>query len=72
MFATPATTPVTIPDPIPTVAIDVAPLVHDPPVMASDKVVVPPLAQVLGVPAIAEGAMFTTTGVAAIQVEGKV
>lgn len=65
-------TPVTIPDPAPTVAIAVDPLVQVPPVMPSLSAVVPPLAQVVRVPDIAVGAILTTTGATAIQVEGKV
>ena len=48
-------TPVTTPLPTPTVATEVVPLVHDPPVSASVSVVVAPEAQTVGIPPIAAG-----------------
>jgi hypothetical protein len=61
-----------MPEARPTVAIAVLLLAHEPPPNEFDNTVVPPLAQALGVPVIAGGVTFTTKGVAAIQVDGKV
>ncbi len=60
MLTTPAATPVTTPVPEPTVAIDVLPLLHVPPPVASERVVVLPT-QTVGVPVIADGNAETVT-----------
>ena len=56
----PDTTPVTIPVLAPTVAIDVVPLVHVPPVVPSVKVMVVP-AQKAAEPDTADGKALTVT-----------
>jgi hypothetical protein len=61
MVTAPDYTPVTTPE-VPTVAIPVAPLLHVPPPVASDKPTVPPT-QILTAPGgvIAAGLAFTVT-----------
>ena len=54
MSTLPALTPVTTPVPAPTVAVDEFELLHEPPAVASDNVVVEP-AHTLNVPLIAAG-----------------
>jgi hypothetical protein len=66
MFVVPAVTPETIPDIAPTVATDVVPLLHTPPEVASDKLVVAPEHTLLA-PEIAAGNGFTVTIVVAVQ-----
>jgi hypothetical protein len=61
----PAETPVTIPVDAPTVAIDVLADVHDPPELASDKVIVLP-AHTLADPDIAAGGAATVMIVVAL------
>ena len=59
-MAVPTLTPVTTPDPDPTVAIPVLPLVHVPPAGVEFNVVVVP-EQTVAVPVIAVGAVLTVT-----------
>ena len=58
IVAVPAATPVTIPDEVPTVAIDVLLLVHIPPAVASLNVVVEPT-QTLPLPPMVESPTVT-------------
>jgi hypothetical protein len=60
MGAVPAVTPLTTPVPAPTVAIVVAPELHDPPVVASVKAVAAP-GHTVSVPVMAAGSGFTVT-----------
>jgi hypothetical protein len=68
----PAVTPLTTPEPEPTVATGVLPLLHIPPAVASDNVIVDPPSQTATVPEIAEGAGFTVITVIAAHPDGKV
>lgn len=58
MMTLPAVNPVTVPDPL-TVATAAGLLLHEPPPVISDNVVVAPLAQTLSVPVMATGNGFT-------------
>jgi hypothetical protein len=66
MFDVPVVIPVTIPVLAPIVATPGVPLVHVPPVAVLVSVDVPP-AQILSVPAITSGVVFTVTIAVAIQ-----
>jgi hypothetical protein len=64
--ALPAVTPVKTPDVRPIVAIAVLLLVHEPPVVADDKVEVKP-SHTTAVPVITAGSGFTVAGAKALQ-----
>lgn len=64
IVAVPPATPVTIPDADPTVATDVLPLVHVPPLTELESVVLRP-AHTMGMPAIVAGPGTTVTTVVA-------
>jgi hypothetical protein len=71
MVVVPASIPVTSPVTGPTLAIEVLPLLHPPPVVVLDKVVVSP-SHTLVVPVIAAGDKFTVIAFTATQVVGNV
>lgn len=71
IFAVPASTPVTIPELLPTVAMPVLPLVHVPPDGEELNVVVAPT-HTVAVPVIADGVAFTVTTAVTLQVVGSV
>lgn len=69
MFAVPADIPVTIPFEEPMIATPVLPLVHEPPVVRSDKLVISPT-QTGGVPVMPGNASITVTVVVTVHPVG--